>query len=400
MRRAADTTAVDRADVVIVGGGIVGSAVAYFLAVDLGFGGRIAIIERDTSYRVCSTARSAGGLRQQFSTPENIAMSQFTLATIRELEARFGADADVAFREQGYLILASAGGEALLSDNVGLQQSMGADVVLLNTDELAARFPWLATEGLTAGSFGQSGEGWFDPPSLANLFRKAAVTAGAVIIHDEVTGIDIGEHAAAVSLRGGGRIACGRLVNAAGAWAGKLAALAGARLPVEPRKRYIYVIDCREPPDKLRRAPLTTDPTGVWFRPEGRFFLCGKSPEKDREPPIGDLDDIDHVFFEQEVWPSLAAHIPAFESVKVVNAWAGYYDYNTLDQNAVIGAHPEIPNLYFATGFSGHGVQQGAAAGRAIADLIVHGTYRTIDLTRLGYARIAKNAPLPERNIF
>jgi glycine/D-amino acid oxidase-like deaminating enzyme len=91
--------------------------------------------------------------------------------------------------------------------------------------------------------------------------------------------------------------------------------------------------------------------------------------------------------------------VPAFESVKVVNAWAGYYDYNTLDQNAVIGAHPQIPNLYFATGFSGHGAQQAPAAGRAVAELIVHGAFKTIDLVRLGYGRISANAPLPERNI-
>ena len=129
------------------------------------------------------------------------------------------------------------------------------------------------------------------------------------------------------------------------------------------------------------------------------MFLCGKSPEASEEPPVGDLDDIDHAFFEQQVWPQLAARVPAFESVKVVNAWAGYYDYNTLDQNAVIGPHPDIANFYFANGFSGHGAQQAAAAGRAVAELIVHGAFRTIDLTRLGYARIVNNAPLPERNV-
>jgi glycine/D-amino acid oxidase-like deaminating enzyme len=189
------------------------------------------------------------------------------------------------------------------------------------------------------------------------------------------------------------------VVNAAGPWAGKLAALAGLRLPVEPRKRYVYVIDCREASDALRRAPLTVDPSGVWFRPEGRVFLCGKSPEASEEPPATDLDAIDHAFFENEVWPRLAARVPVFASVKVVNAWAGYYDYNTLDQNAVIGAHPTIPNLYFANGFSGHGAQQAAGAGRAIAELIVHGAFQAIDLTRLGYARIAEGRPLPERNV-
>jgi sarcosine oxidase len=393
---------VDRADVVIVGGGIVGSAVAYFLAVERGSGRRIAIVERDTSYRESSTARSAGGLRQQFSTPENIAMSQFTLEMLRKLKNVFGADADAAFREHGYLILASSGGTGFLAENVVLQRSMGADVAVLGAAGLAARFPWLATAGVGAGGLGVSGEGWFDPMSLAGLLRAAAVGSGAVVIHDRVVGIhcnDRHDRVASVSLASGRTLECGVLVNAAGAGAGELAALAGVALPVEPRKRYVYVIDCRTPPEGLHQAPLTVDPAGVWFRPEGRFFLCGKSPADAHEPRAADLDDIDYDFFEQEVWPPLARRVPAFESVKVVNAWAGYYDYNTLDQNAVIGAHPQIANLYFAAGFSGHGAQQAAAAGRGVAELIVHGAYQTIDLVRLGYARIAGNAPLTERNV-
>jgi glycine/D-amino acid oxidase-like deaminating enzyme len=390
---------VDRADVVIVGGGIVGSAVAYFLTTDPEFRGGVAIVERDTSYRDGSTARSAGGLRQQFSTPENIAMSQFTLATLRRLKALFGADADVAFREQGYLILARDAGAALLGQNVALQQSMGADITLLPAPELAVRFPWLSAGDVAAGALGQSGEGWLDPISLATVFRKAAVAAGAVLVHDAVTGIDVGERVEGIRLASGARLACSTLVNAAGAWAGEIAALAGVALPVEPRKRYVYVVDCRQVPETLRGAPLTVDPSGVWFRPEGQFFLCGKSPEENQEPPVGDLDAIDYGFFEQEIWPPLASRVPVFENVKVVNAWAGYYDYNTLDRNAVIGAHSEIRNLYFATGFSGHGAQQAAAAGRAIAELIVRGAYQTIDLSRLGYGRIAARVPLPECNV-
>jgi sarcosine oxidase len=398
--RNSEGSAVERADVAIVGGGIVGSAVAWFLAVERHFAGRIVIVERDPSYRDCSTARSAGGLRQQFSTPENIAMSLFTLATFRRLTTLFGADADVSFREQGYLILGGADGAKVLGENVALQQSMGADIALLEAAGLTAHFPWLAADGVAAGGFGRSGEGWFDPPSLAGLFRGAAVAAGAVVLRDEVVDIDVAAgRIAGVRLAGGGRLSCDRLVNAAGAWAGALAALAGVALPVEPRKRYVYVIDCREPPEALRQAPLTVDPSGVWFRPEGRLFLAGKSPAPDREPPVGDLEEIDHAFFEDEVWPRLAARVPAFERVKVVNAWAGYYDTNTLDHNAVIGPHPEIANLYFANGFSGHGAQQAAAAGRAIAELIVDGAYRTVDLTRLGYARIAALAPLRERNV-
>lgn len=390
----------DSADVVIVGGGIVGSAAAYFLSNDAAFQGRrIVVVERDPSYAQASTSRSAGGLRQQFSTPENIAMSQFTLSLIRQLETVFGSGADVGFREQGYLIMATEAASGLLAENVALQRSHHADIVLLDAQELARRFPWLATEGVAAAGFGRSGEGWFDPPSLASLFRSAARAQGVTILHDRVTAIETHSRVEAVRLASGTRIACGALVDAAGPWAGELAALAGVALPVEPRKRYVYVIDCREASDALHRAPLTVDPSGVWFRPEGRFFLCGKSPEESEEPPTSDLDSIDHAFFESDVWPQLGRRVPAFESVKVVNAWAGYYDYNTLDQNAVIGAHPRLANLYFASGFSGHGAQQGAAAGRAVAELIGRGAFQTIDLERLGYGRIAEGRPLLERNV-
>jgi FAD-dependent oxidoreductase domain-containing protein 1 len=389
------------ADVVIVGGGIIGSAVAYFLSIAEGASKRrVVIVERDASYAKASTGRSAGGLRQQFSTPENIAMSQVTLELFRRLEAAFGPGADVGFREQGYLLLAAREGKAILRQNVSLQRSQQADIVLLKKSELARRFAWLAIEGLAAGAFGASGEGWFDPPSLAALMRTAARALGATVVQDRVIGIHVGNQVEAVTLARGGHLKCTHLVNAAGAWAGELAALAGVWLPVEPRKRYVYVIDCRNATDALHQAPLTVDPSGAWFRPEGRrFFLCGKSPDVDQEPPPHDLDQIDHEFFASEVWPLLAARVPAFQEVKVMNAWAGYYDTNTLDQNAVIGTHPQLRNFYFANGFSGHGAQQSAAAGRAIAELIVYGAFKTIDLARFGYTRITDKRPLLEQNV-
>ena len=327
-------------------------------------------------------------------------MSQVTLALIRNLKEIFGPAADVGFREQGYLILASEEGRGGLASSVALQQTQGANTALLDADGLAARFPWLNTAGVAAGSFGQSGEGWLDPVSLMTLFREAACAAGVELVRDQVAAIGLVERAVeGVRLASGRHIACGHLVNAAGPSAAALAALAGVNLPVEPRKRFVYVIDCRNAPPALHQAPLTVDPSGVWFRPEGRFFLTGMSPEEHQEPPPGDLDQVDHAFFEDEVWPRLAARVPAFQAIKIINAWAGYYDYNTLDQNAVIGPHPDISNFYFANGFSGHGLQQAAAAGRALAELIVHGHYQTIDLTRFGYERIARGEPLFERNI-
>ena len=385
---------------VIVGGGIVGCATAYALVRAGVDGKRIIVIERDPSYQACSTARSAGGVRQQFSTPENIALSQATLKLLRELKSVFGPDADVGFREQGYLILASASGADVLASNAALQRSHGADTRLLDASALGIQFPWLVPDGLASGSFGASGEGWIDPVALLSLFRTAARSAGVTVRHATVSGFDIDPGAIrSVRLASGETLAAGAVVNAAGAWAGALSALAGIQLPVEPRKRYVYVVDCKEASDAMRRGPLTVDPTGVWFRPEGQTFLCGVSPDETHEPQATDLDSIDYEPFDAIVWPTLAARVPVFETLKLVNAWAGYYDYNTLDQNAIIGAHPELRNFYFANGFSGHGLQQAYAAGRAVGELITSGKFQTIDLSRFGYQRIRTGKPLFERNV-
>ncbi len=385
-------------EVVIVGGAIVGSATAYYLKKH-GFTGSIAIVERDTTFQRACTGLSAGGIRQQFSTPENIALSKFGLNVVRNLKAEFGPEADAGFKEWGYLILASEDGLPILEDNHRIQIANGADNALLRGDELSARFPWLLTDNMAAGCFGLSGEGWVDPYSLMALFRKAAVARGVDLIADEVVAVSQdGQSVTGVRLAKGGSIGCGALVNAAGFGAGALAEMAGIHLPVGPRKRYVYVIDCQQANDALHRAPLTVQPSGVWFRPEGRNFICGVSPEEHEEPTVMDWE-VDYSIFDDVVWPGLAEGVPAFEAVKVVGAWVGHYDYNALDQNAVIGRHPEKRNFYFANGYSGHGLQQGPASGNAIAELIVHGGYRAIDLTRFGYERIASNAPLFEHNV-
>jgi glycine/D-amino acid oxidase-like deaminating enzyme len=385
-------------DVVIVGGGIVGSSAAYFLRKQ-GFKGTIALIERDTSYANGCTALSCGGIRQQFSTPENVRLSKFGLNILRHLKEEFGPEADVSFREQGYLILASENGKAILEENHAIQVANGADNVLLDPEGLAKQFPWLATDGLALGCFGRSGEGWLDPYSLMGLFRKAAAAKGVDIIQGEVTSVrTTGNRASSLALADGSEIALDTLVNAGGAGAGALARMAGIALPVGPRKRYVYVIDCPAASAALHKAPLTVDISGIYFRPEGQQFICGLSPEEPDEPKEMDWD-VDYSWFEERIWETLAARVPAFEAIKVVNAWVGHYDYNALDQNAVIGPHPQVSNFLFANGFSGHGLQQGPGAGNAIAELIIHGRYRTIDLARLGFERILRNAPLFERNV-
>ena len=385
-------------DVVIVGGGVVGSASAHYLRRN-GFTGSIALIEKDTSWALGCTARSVGGLRQQFSTPENIELSKFGVGVVRNLKQEFGPDADIGFKEQGYLICATPEGLPILEENHAVQIAHGADNVLLEGEELAARFPWLVTDGIAAGCFGLSGEGWVDPYMFAALFRKAAIAKGVELIQDEVTAVArAGDRITGVTLASGAQLSCGTLVNAAGTGAGALAKMAGIDLPVGPRKRYVYVLDCPAATDALRKAPLTVIPGGAYFRPEGRNFLAGLSPEEHQEPDNLDWE-VDHAWFEENIWPALAERIPLFEAIKVISAWVGHYDYNALDQNAVIGPHPEVTNFLFANGFSGHGLQQGPAAGNAISELVIDGRYKTIDLTRLGFARIRDNQPIFEKNV-
>ncbi|WP_373505020.1 NAD(P)/FAD-dependent oxidoreductase [Aestuariivirga sp.] len=385
-------------DVVIVGGGVVGSAAAYYLKKN-GFTGTIAIVEKDTTWQFGCTGRSAGGLRQQFSTPENIALSLFGLKLVRNLKQEFGPEADVGFKEQGYLILASDSGMPILEENHAVQMANGADNVLLYGDDLSQRFPWLVADGLAGGCFGLAGEGWMDPYSMMGLMRKAAIAQGVQLIQGEVTGVSRdGNRITGVTLADGEKISCGTIVNAAGTGAGALAALAGIELPVGPRKRYVYVFDCPAATEALHKGPLTVQPNGVWFRPEGRNFICGVSPEEHDEPTVFDWE-VDYSIFEEQLWPVLAERVPLFEAIKVISSWTGHYDYNALDQNGIIGAHPEVGNLIFANGFSGHGFQQGPAAGNAVSELIMHGAYRTIDLNRFGYERIALKEPLFEKNV-
>ena len=171
-------------------------------------------------------------------------------------------------------------------------------------------------------------------------------------------------------------------------------------MPVEPRKRYVYVIDCREATEACTRRPLTVDPSGVWFRPEGRLFLCGKSPEEDEEPPATDLDTIDHAFFEQRGVAAAGRARAGFRERQGGERLGRATTTTTRSTRTPSSARTRtFANFYFANGFSGHGAQQAAGAGRAIAELIVHGAFQTIDLTRLGYARIAANRPLFERNV-
>ena len=384
----------DTFDVVIIGGAAIGSSVAYFLAHDTGFKGSVAVIERDPSYAQSATMLSAASIRQQFSTPENIRMSQFGVAFLREFSARFGDSDDIGFREGGYLMLGGEAGRDTLTRNHAVQSAEGADIAHFDRDALKQHFPWLATDDLAAGSFGRSGEGWFDAHALLTALRRAARAKGVTYVPGAVSEMEMsGSRITAVRLPDDRTIRCGVVVNAGGPQAAEVAALAGIAIPVEPRKRCVFVVACRE---RLPHMPLIVDTSGAWIRPEGEVYLCGMPPVHD--PPAFDFA-VDYALFDEALWPALARRIPAMERLKLLRAWAGHYDFNRFDQNAILGPHPTVENFFFANGFSGHGIQHAPAAGRAVSELIVDGGYRTLDLSAFGYARIAAGRPVREANV-
>lgn len=386
-------------DVITAGGGVIGSAIAYFLTRERGV--TVAVVEPDPSYEFAATPRSAGGIRAQFSTRANVLMSLFGAEFLLQAGDLLEVDEvrpELGFRQNGYLVLASAAGVAAMRANHAVQTGCGADVVLMGKEDLAARFPWLDTAGIAQGSFGRSGEGWLDAYSLLQGFRKKAIAQGARYIRDRVVGLGRrGGRIGSVSLRSGQVLTCGSFVNAAGTNGRAIAEMAGIPdLPVHAKKRQIFVFTCRE---TVEAMPLVIDPSGVYCRPEGAHFITGRAPPRENDPTTASFE-VDHRQFEADIWPHLAARIPRFEAIKVVNAWAGHYDMNVIDQNPVLGADPETRNFLFANGFSGHGLQKSPAVGRGIAELILHGRYLTIDLSEFGFDRFAAGRPILERNVF
>lgn len=378
-----------------------GSSVAYFLASDPRSRNlRIAVVERDPSYARSSTALSVGGIRQQFSTPENIALSLFSASFFRNAGETLSVGdekPDMGFREGGYLFLATAAGLPILERNHALQLGMGAEVERLDPAAIRDRFPWLDLDEIAGGTLGVRGEGWLDPYSLLQAFKKKAQALGVFYISDTVEGFaSRGGRVVEATLPGAGRVSVGSVVNAAGPRAKDVATLAGILdLPVRPRKRMVYRV---RSPGNLPECPLVIDPSGVYFRPEGDGFLCGVSPPAAEDPDTLDLDPEYGLFYDR-VWPTLARRVPAFDSLRLEGAWAGLYAFNVEDQNAILGPHPDLPNFFFANGFSGHGLQQSPGIGRALSELLLSGRFETLDLGRFGFGRFREGRLVCEENV-
>jgi glycine/D-amino acid oxidase-like deaminating enzyme len=389
----------DKPDVLIVGGAAVGSSAAFFLAAQPDFQGKVLVLEQDFSYEKCATTLSAASIRHQFSTPENIRLSQFGSHFLKNIADYLSVDGEVpqvSFHERGYLFLATACGQDILQSNHRVQKAEGVDVDLLTPQQLKARYDWMNMDDLVAGSLGNAGEGWLDAYSLMRGLRRKAIALGVAYKQAKLVKLNReGHRIVSATLSDGTTVACGTVINTAGTGATALAQTAGIVLPVQARKRSIFYFISSA---KLPGCPMVIEPTGAYFRPEGEGFICGVAPSPDDDPECFDFE-VQHQLFDDVLWPTLAARVPGFEALRVQRSWAGHYDMNVMDHNLILGAHPEVENLLFANGFSGHGLQQSPAVGRALSELVTYGGFRTLDLRAFGWDRVLKNQPLFEINI-
>jgi glycine/D-amino acid oxidase-like deaminating enzyme len=391
-------------DVVIIGGAMMGASTAWFLSDSTDFTGSVLVIERDPTYAFSGTGHTNSCIRQQFSTELNVRISQFGADYIQNMPARMGHDPrvpDLKIQNYGYMYLADTEGFAdVLRDSHKVQVAAGAGTRLLTPDQIKAEYPFYKVDDLTLGSINTVDEGYFDGITVFDWWRRQSRERGVEYVANEVVAITrnrAGTKVESVTLASGQVIGCGQVVNATGTRGAKTAAMAGITIPVEPRKRHTWVFTAEVPLD--RALPLTIDPTGVHVRQDTRTsYMAGGHTDDD---PAVDVDDfaMDQALWQDHVWPVLATRIPAFEAIRVIREWTGHYDMNTLDQNAILGPHPEVGNFIFLNGFSGHGLQQSPAMGRGTAEWLTHGAYRTLDLTPFGFARIAAGRPFVEKAI-
>ncbi len=390
-------------DVVIVGGAMLGSSVAWFLANNPDFDGSILVVERDPTYEFTSTVHTNSCMRQQFSNEINVRVSQFAAEFVKNFREFMGNDErvpDVPLHSYGYMYLADNEGFAdILRENQKLQAACGAGTKFMTRDEIKRDYPFYQLDDIVGANHNLIDEGYFDGNTLFDWWKRSAREKGAEYLTNEVVAMTknaVGTKVESVTLKSGEVVACGTVVNASGPRAILTSRMAGIEIPVEPRKRYTFIFSAEQPLD--RDLPLTIDPSGVHMRTDGAYYLAGCPPDDDSAV---DYDDFvqDFSIWEEKAWPIIATRIPQFEAIKLINSWAGHYSFNTFDQNAILGPHTEVENFIFVNGFSGHGFQQSPAMGRGTSELIAYGAYRSLDLSPFNYARIVENKPFIEKAV-
>lgn len=380
--------------IIIIGGGVMGSSTAYHLR-KIGYDGKITVFEKDPVYEYSSTPRSAGGIRQLFTTAINIKLSRYSLQQYKKFPEMMkinGDPAEIDFRQRGYLFLATEEMLPAIEKQKKLQNEMGVPSQFLAPEELLSVIPELNIKDLAGGLF-CSEDGYLDPYSVMQAYKHQARESGVDYISEEVdTILYEQDRITGVRTINGDRHEADIVINCAGAWGPELSEKIGLSVPVVALKRQVFMFDTSIPLQKP--LPLTVDTSGVYFRHEGDRVITGYS---DKVKPGYDFNWKRSYF--DELWPILAHRVANFESLKLESGWAGLYDHNTKDQNAIIGGHPDMKGYYMALGFSGHGMQQAPGVGLGLAELIVKGQYETLDLTPLRFERFAENDLVLEQAI-
>ena len=378
------------ADVVIIGGGIVGSSIAFHLT-EAGCG-NVLVIERESAQGKGSTGKSMGGVRAQFSTAVNIQMSLYSIPFYAGFEERLGYPCD--YRPQGYLFCGTRDSHmSYLRANYEKQIAMGLkDVRLVDGNEIRQTFPQLRADDIIGGSF-CSTDGFVDPYSAMNGFMAWASDRGATLWKStSVIGVMRDDRGISGVETSCGPVAARKVVNCAGPWAAEVAQFAGVDLPVQPLRRMLVP---SEPFDEFpHTAPMIVDMSnGFHFRPESRGFLLAWN---DPEETPGFKSGFDPAFVEK-ILSRAADRVPCFANLPVnpKRAWAGLYEM-TPDHHPILGEAPGVPGFFLANGFSGHGVMHAPATGKILSDLILTGETDLIDASLLNLARFAEGRMIHE----
>ena len=381
------------AKIVIIGGGVIGSSIAYHLAM-AGHAADVVVVEPDPTYEFAASPRATGGIRQLFTVPENIRMAQYGHEIYGQFETLMAVDGEPApinFHRMGYLWLGSGKTDVdALMANWRVQTAHDARIELLDRKGVKHRFPSMRVEDLDIAAYSPD-DGYMDPYSVLMGFRRKAASLGIKYLKDRVVDFEVSDKlVTAVKLESGERLPGELFVNAANCWGPELCDKLGMKVPVYPMHRLTFYFEIRE---TLEALPLTRHISkNVSFRPQGAGYITGNT--KYDEPP-GFNWDVDYSYFDEAIWPGLAERVPAFEALKVTGAWAGHYDQNSFDNNAILGPWTgHLDNFHIALGFSGHGLMQAPAVGRAMSELLLYGSYKTLDLSRMSYRRILDDQPL------
>ena len=387
-------------DVIFIGGSLMASSTAFNLLSERP-ALKILMIEKDPTYKHPPTPLALGGIRQQFTERTNIRMAKMSVETFENfgeiMETKTFGKPNIDLRQGGYLFLVNEDKWPTALENAEIQRSEGVDIRLLSVSDLETMLPETDLTGIVGGTVCPR-DGVLDPASVLNGYLHKVKEMGVTIINDEVVDIKMnGDKIVNVVCKSGDEYSAGAYVNAAGPWANLIGDMIGVEIPIKPLSHDLYV--AKMPMEADVGTAYTTLPTETyWYREHktADTLICGRT-KLDFE--FGFNYDVDVPFFEKAVWPDLAAHMQSLDRLKLINYWRGCYEYNYIDHNAIIGQHPDVPNLYLINGFSGHGMMQAPAAGKGLAEYILHDEYRTLDLSRMNIRRFRENKLIVEKAI-